>query len=93
MAATRAAKNKSIREEAMRDQLRQKGLHTQVIEISEKLYEQYESLESSHIQALKASAELKLKLINKYMPDVKSVEMTGENGDKLFPDAIVIKYE
>lgn len=74
MAATVAAKNKKIREEALREQLRQKGLHTQVIDIANKLHDQHLALESSHVQALKAAAEIKLKLINKYMPDLKAVE-------------------
>jgi len=74
MAATAAAKNKKIREQALRDQLSQKQLHTQVINIANKLDEQHLNLEATHISALKASAELKLKLINKYMPDLKAVE-------------------
>jgi hypothetical protein len=78
MAATVAAKNKKVREEALREQLRQKGLHTQVINIAEKLEKQHLELESSAIQALKASADLKMRLINKYMPDVKSVELSTD---------------
>lgn len=74
MAATVAAKNKKVREQALRDQLSQKQLHTQVINIANKLDEQHLVLEATHISALKASAELKLKLINKYMPDLKAVE-------------------
>ena len=72
--ATAAAKNKRIREVALREQLQQKGLHTQVINIANKLDDEYLSLENTHIAALKASADLKMKLINKYMPDMKQVE-------------------
>ena len=72
MGATIAVKNKKIREEALRDQLRQKGLHTQVLVIAEKLENSYLELDSTHINALKASADLKMKLINKYMPDLKA---------------------
>lgn len=74
MGATVAAKNKKVREEALREQLRNKGLVQQVLEISEKLNNQYTELEATHINALKASAELKLKLVNKYMPDLKAIE-------------------
>lgn len=74
MGATVAARNKKVREEALREQLRNKGLVQQVLEISEKLNNQYLKLENSHINALKASAELKLKLVNKYMPDLKAIE-------------------
>lgn len=93
MGATVAAKNKKVREEALREQLRQKGLHTQVIEIADKLNDQYLSLETSQVTALKASADLKMKLINKYMPDLKAQELTGEDGKDLFPSSITIKYE
>ena len=78
MAATVAARNKKIRQEALREQLSQKGLHTQVIEIANKLHEQHLALESSHIQALRAAADIKLKLISKYMPDLKAVEHSGD---------------
>lgn len=74
MGATVAAKNKSIREQALRDQLQQKGLHTHVINIAKKLEDEHLKLKTSHIAALKASADIRMKLINKYMPDLKAVE-------------------
>ena len=74
MGATVAAKNKKVREEALREQLKNKGLVQHVIEIAKKLDDQHLALEATHISALKASAELRLKLINKYMPDLKAVE-------------------
>ena len=83
MGATVAAKNRKVRQEALREQLANKGLAQQVLEIANKLRDQHLSLESSHIQALKSSAELKLKLLNKYLPDLKAVEMTGEDGGDL----------
>jgi len=83
MAATAAAKNKAIRQEALREQL-SKGKHVQhVIEIAKKLQEQHLDLESSAIQALRASADIKLKLIGKYLPDLKAIEHTGEGGGDL----------
>lgn len=80
MGATVAAKNKKVREDALREQLRQKGLHTQVLVIADKLHDQHLDLEASQIQALRASADIKLKLISKYMPDLKSTELMGEGG-------------
>ena len=78
MGATVAAKNRKIRQEALRELLSNKGLAQQVIEISEKLEKHYTELESSHIQALKASAELKLRLVNKYLPDLKAMELSND---------------
>lgn len=83
MAATRKDMNRNIRKEALREQLKNKGLVQQVLVISEKLYKQYESLEASQINALKSSAELKLKLVNKYLPDLKATEITGKDGEPI----------
>jgi len=76
--ATAAAKNKRIRQEALREQL-SKGKHVDhVVEIARKLNDDHLSLESTHIAALKASADIKLKLISKYIPDLKSVELSQD---------------
>ena len=78
MGATVAAKNKAVRQEALREQL-SKGKHVDhVIEIAKKLNDQHLTLETSHIAALKASADIKLKLINKYVPDLKSMELSQD---------------
>lgn len=74
MAATAAAKNKAIRQEALREQL-SKGKHVDhVIDIANKLNDQHLNLEATHISALRAAADIKLKLIGKYIPDLKAVE-------------------
>jgi len=80
MAQTRAATNKAIRQEALREQLAGQGHVQHVVEIARKLNDQVLSLESSHIQAYKAAADIHLKLINKYLPDLKSTELTGADG-------------
>lgn len=74
MGATVAAKNRKVRQEALREQL-SNGKHVDhVIDIAKKLKDQHLELDTSHIAALKASADIKLKLINKYIPDLKAVE-------------------
>jgi len=78
MAATAAAKNKAIRQEAIREQLSNGGHIQHVIEIATKLQGQHLELESSAIQALRAAADIKLKLINKYVPDLKAVEHSND---------------
>ena len=83
MAANKAAKNKAIRQEALREQLTNGGHLQHVIDIAKQLNDGHLSLESSAIQALRASADIKLKLINKYLPDLKSMEHTGEGGGDL----------
>ena len=78
MAATAAAKNKKIRQEALREQLSAQGHVQHVIDISNKLSDQHLELESSAIQALRASADIKIKLINKYLPDLKAIEHSND---------------
>ena len=88
MAATKKALNKKIRQEALREQL-SKGKHIQhVLEIADKLNEQHLSLEATAISALKTSADIKMKLINKYLPDLKMVEaeVTGLDGNPIEVD-------
>ena len=75
---SRAAQNKKIRQEALREQL-SKGKHVQhVIEIADKLSNPDNVLESTDIQRYKAAADIKLKLINKYLPDLKATEHSGQ---------------
>lgn len=78
-----ATKQRQMRQEAMRDQLRAKGLEQHVLDCATKLHDEYRKLEASQIQALKASADLRLKLMNKYLPDLKAVEHSVDQGDNV----------
>jgi len=95
MAETVANKNRRIRQDALREQL-SKGKHVDhVIEIARKLSEPNAALEATDIQRYKAAADIKLKLINKYLSDVKQadIEITGADGKDLFPESIKIIYD
>lgn len=82
MAETVKFKNRRIRQENLREQLSQ-GKHVEhVIEISEKLREPESPLEPADIQRLKASADIKLKLIDKYLPSLKQVDMSLSNDER-----------
>ena len=76
-----ATRNRRIRQEALREQLQAKGLEQHVLEIANKLQSEGASMESQEIQALKASAELRLKLLNKCLPDLKATELSGPDGE------------
>ena len=80
MAATRAAQNRKIRQEALREQLAAQGHVQHVVDICEELSGQ---LPASDVNRLKTKADIHLKLIDKYLPSVKAVEHTGEGGDEL----------
>ena len=74
MATTPANKNRAIRQQALRDQLSNQGHVQHVIDISEKLTDLEDS---TQVHRLKSAADIKLKLIGKYLGDVKSIELSG----------------
>jgi hypothetical protein len=86
MAMTKAQTNRAIRQESLREQLSKKGLLQQAIETITKI-EQLDIGEEEHIwkqnfqlNKLKIANEHRLRLINKYLPDLKLQENTGEGG-------------
>jgi biotin operon repressor len=92
MAATNAAKQRKLRQDALREMLSKKCTVEQVIRNIQKMEEQGLEIEAQELQALKYATDTRLKLINKYLPDLKSAEITGEDGKDLFPQSIQIKY-
>lgn len=78
MAATRANKNRAIRQEALREQLANQGHLQHVIDLAKKIEEQAEALtlDNTQLQAYKAVIDTKLKLVDKYLPSLKSTELT-----------------
>jgi len=91
MAKTRAQENRAIRQEALREQLSNQGHLQHVADIANKLNEPEDKLDSSDIQRLKAAADIKLKLIDKYLPSIKAVEHSGEGGDDI-PHVLKVVY-
>lgn len=93
MAATNVAKQRSMRQEQLRELLSKQKLVEKVIDTAKKLDEQGAMLEQNELQALKASADIRLKLINKYLPDLKSQEITGADGDALTVSVIRKRFD
>tara|TARA_R110000822_G_scaffold37644_1_gene105242 strand:- start:975 stop:1367 length:393 start_codon:yes stop_codon:yes gene_type:complete len=83
MGVTAANKNRAIRQEALRDQLSSQGHVQHVIDIAEKLTDLNAELDSIQVQRLNNAAGIKLKLISKYLGDVKAIELTGDGGGDL----------
>lgn len=73
---SRAEANKRIRQEALVEQLRNKGLCQQVVETCVKLADLDQELDSTQVQRLKAANDGRLALIKKYLPDLKAIENT-----------------
>lgn len=83
MAKTRAQINRGIRQEALREQLCQQGHVQHVVDLTNKLADLDSALDNNEVNRLKIVIDTKLKLMNKYIPDLKSTEITGEGGDQL----------
>ena len=83
MGTTAANKNRLIRQEALREQLSQQGHVQHVTDIAQKLTDLAGELDPVQVTRLKAAADIKLKLIGKYLGDVKAVEISGSDGGDL----------
>jgi len=77
MAETVASKNRRMRQEKLREQLANGGHIQHIIDIAKQLMGQGSKLESTDITRLKAAADIKLKLIDKYLPSLKQSEING----------------
>ena len=77
MAQTVAAKNKTIRQEALRDFLSNQKLVEKVIDNATKMEQQGASMDAQELQGLKYATDVRLKLVAKYLPDLKAVEVEG----------------
>ena len=83
MAATRANQNRKIRQDALREQLANAGHHQHVFEILKEINEldpEYEYF-GNEIAKRKLIIDTKLALMKKYIPDLKAVELTGDDAN------------
>ena len=82
---SRASANKRIRQEALRNQLANQKLVEKVLDNIKKIEELESGSETfqNDLAKYRTSNEQRLKLINKYLPDVKAVELSGPEGDPI----------
>lgn len=83
MGATRAHHNRGLRQEALREQLSKQKHVQHVIEILEEINDLDKPLDQTELARKKIVVDTKLRLINKYLPDLKSTEITGEGGEDI----------
>ena len=77
MGMTRAQLNKGVRQKALREQLEAQGHVQHVTDILDEIRDLDVELDSNQVQRYKVVLDTKLKLITKYLPDLKSVEHSG----------------
>ena len=80
MAKTRAQENRKIRQEALRDQLSAQGHLQHILDITDKLQEPDNKIEPAMVARYDIVIKTKIKLLAKYLPDLKAVELTGPDG-------------
>ena len=83
VAKTKAQLNRQMRQEGLRDFLSKQKLIEKVIDISDKLLDPEAEYDALDVQRMRTAAELNLKLASKFLPDLKSTELTGPEGGDL----------
>lgn len=78
-----ATRRRQAHREEVLEYLRNKGLLQKVIEDAEKLADETREIPPEMVARIKAANDLRMKAVAKYVPDLKSVEMTGEEGGPL----------
>lgn len=74
---------RAMRQEELRELLSKQGHLQHVIEICEELNDLTIVMEAIEVQRKSKVIDTKLKLINKYCPDLKNTEITSEGGGRL----------
>lgn len=91
MSADRAAKNKAIRQEALRQQLSAQGHHQHVVECANEIGKQ--GIERDEVYRLKTKADIHMALLDKYLPSLKAIEVSQghslEDADDIDLDAAI----
>ena len=77
---TVAQRNRAIRREALREQLAEQCRVQHILENIAKLENLDVDLDSNEINRIKSANEQRIKVMGKYLPDLKSTEITGEDG-------------
>lgn len=93
MAATNAAKQRSMRQEQLRNYLAEKCRLEHVVDNIVKMEQQGAAMEPNELTAIKYATDARLKLISKYLPDLKSQEITGADGDALVVSLIKKRFD
>jgi len=93
MAANNPAKQRAMRQEQLRTYLSEKCRLEHVIDNIIKMEKEGASMETNELNAIKYATDARLKLINKYLPELKATEMTGEGGDALVVSILKKRFD
>ena len=76
---TRAMRNRQIRQDALREQLAEQCRVQHILDSVQKLEDLSEEMDQITVQRLRAACDTRLKLLAKYLPDLKSIEVQHED--------------
>jgi hypothetical protein len=92
MPQTRAQTNRQIRKEALRDYVKERGSVQYLFDLIDKIegLDSNSQVFSQDLQKYKAALDARIKMIGKYMPDLKAQELdlTSSDGAMHFPSII-----
>ena len=90
MAATNANKQRAIRQDALREWLSEKCTAQHLVDNIQKIEALDPSSESfrNDLDKYRVANDQRLKVLNKYLPDLKATELTGEGGGPIQTDSI-----
>lgn len=77
MPADRAKRNREMRMDALREELKAREYLTQIANIAQILNDTWEEIGLSQVAALRLHAELNFKRLAKILPDLKAIDITG----------------
>lgn len=90
MANSVANRNRKVRQEALREYLSERGKLDYILDNIDKIENIDSPLDTNELARLKTANEHRIKLLGKYLPDLKATEHTGEGGDEL--PTVLIKH-
>lgn len=87
---SRANANRRIRQEALREQLKAQGHVQHLIENTMKLQDLDKPLDQNDVQRLKAANDTHKYVIDKFLPNLKSIEVVDQDGNNALPQTITV---
>lgn len=73
-----ATRNRKAKQEALRDYLESRGLVQHIFELLEKIEDESTDVDANLLARYKTGIDTRLKLVNKYLPDLKQTELIGD---------------
>lgn len=73
--ATVKNRNRAIRQEALREQLSSQKHIEHVVDCINKMQDESQDIDPAYVTRLKIAIDSRLKLVNKYLPDLKAMEL------------------